>query len=295
MRHHQSLRISSLFIEHNGQQFALASDGWELRGFVGSWSELERHLLWYGTEKDLARDVLLGRAPQVGLAAKLLKDSGERDIKGRIRSYTGKEQYEFGDVCLHSTLFDAPHCMYPTAPCTPFACAPPPTTSPPSLSPPLIVLRAPSTPCQLTKVTMAKVGEGMATGISTLARGYTGKEEYEFGDLTKVTMAKVSEGVKSYTGKEYEFGDLTKVTMAKVGEGVATGISSFTGKPRYAFGDVSKTVIAKIGAALSPKEKLEEAKVEKAEVAGVKRAEVEVAQVEAAEVAKAEGVEKSEL
>ena len=118
----QLFRISALEIYHNGKQYALAADGWELRGFVGSWDEFERHLLWYGTEKDLARDVLRGRTPQVGLTAKLLKDSGERDLMGRIRSYTGKEGYEFGD---------------------------------------------------LTKVTVAKVGEGVVEGI----RSYTGKDE----------------------------------------------------------------------------------------------------------------------
>lgn len=81
----------------NEQHFALAPDGWELRGFVGSDSELKRQLL-YGHEAEVTRHVLLGRPPQVGLFAKLLTDSGQRAVAETISDFTGKAEYHFGDL-----------------------------------------------------------------------------------------------------------------------------------------------------------------------------------------------------
>ena len=81
--------------------------------------------------------------------------------------------------------------------------------------------------------------------------GFTGRDEYQFGDLTKAALSKVgagvAAGVSSITGKEtYEFGDLTKAAVDKVGAGVASSVSDFTGKEKYEFGDVTRAAIGKL-------------------------------------------------
>ena len=75
---------------------------------------------------------------------------------------------------------------------------------------------------------------------------YTGKPEYEFGDITKAAVSKAGDAVLDFTGKdEYVFGDITKTVVSNVGEGV----KEFTGKDEYQFGDITKTILSK----LSPK------------------------------------------
>ena len=60
-----------------------------------------------------------------------------------------------------------------------------------------------------------RVGERAAQGIADGVKSYTGKEEYQFGDLTTATVRKA-------TGNEdYEFGDLTKGALKKMaGNGI---------------------------------------------------------------------------
>ena len=106
--------------------------------------------------------------------------------------------------------------------------------------------------------------------------GFTGKDEYVFGDVTKAAVSKLGEtvaiGVSSYTGKEeYVFGDLSRTTVHRLGEGatklgetvakplsklgdeVASGVSSFTGKKSYQFGDLSKAALARLANRILPK------------------------------------------
>ena len=106
------LRVRGLELHLNGQQLALGDEGWEMRGFAGAEGELKRRLLVGWTP--------LGRPPQMGLLAQMLKHSGERAIHATvanttdrskeliqttrkeliqgITAFTGKEQYEFGDL-----------------------------------------------------------------------------------------------------------------------------------------------------------------------------------------------------
>jgi len=79
--------------------------------------------------------------------------------------------------------------------------------------------------------------------IKTSITDYTGKKDYEFGDITKAAVAKAGDAVLEFTGKEdYEFGDITKRVVNNIGEGV----KDFTGKDEYQFGDITKTIWSKI-------------------------------------------------
>ena len=71
-----------------------------------------------------------------------------------------------------------------------------------------------------------RVGERAAQGIADGVKSYTGKEEYQFGDLTTAKVRKA-------TGNEdYEFGDLTKGALKKMaGKGE---------EEEYKFGDITK-------------------------------------------------------
>ena len=178
------VQLRGLDITHNGHPYALAADGWELRGFVGSWSELERHLLWYGTEKDLARDVLLGHAPQVGLAAKLLKDSGERELKAKVSGFTGKDEYVFGDVTKAAVS---------------------------KLGETVAIGVSSYTGKEeyvfgdLSRTTVHRLGEGATKLGETVAKPLS-----KLGD-------EVASGVSSFTGKKsYQFGDLSKAALARL-------------------------------------------------------------------------------
>ena len=56
---------------------------------------------------------------------------------------------------------------------------------------------------------MAKAGDAVLE--------FTGKEDYEFGDITKTVVNNIGEGVKDFTGKdEYQFGDITKTIWSKI-------------------------------------------------------------------------------
>ena len=161
--------------------------------------------MWYGTEKDIARGVLLGQVPQVGLAAKLLKDSGERELRAKVSSFTGKEGYEFGDLSraavskLGETVATGVS-SYTGKDEYVFG--------------------------DLTKTTVAKIGEGAAKlgeGVAKLgegvATGVTSAAKLGEGvaKLGEEMASGVSEGVSSFTGKrQYQFGDLTKAAVARL-------------------------------------------------------------------------------
>jgi len=97
--------------------------------------------------------------------------------------------------------------------------------------------------------------------IKTSITDYTGKKDYEFGDITKAAVAKAGDAVLEFTGKEdYEFGDITKRVVNNIGEGV----KDFTGKDEYQFGDITKTIWSKI----SPKKPNDKKRYEVEEVEG---------------------------
>ena len=138
-------------------------------------------MLWYGTEKDLARDVLLGHTPQVGLAAKLLKDSGERELKAKVSGFTGKEDYIFGDVTkaavskLGETVASG--------------------VSSYTGKEDYVFGDVTKTTVHLLGEGVAKLGDGVAKLGDEVASGvssFTGKKNYQFGDLSKAAIARLA-------------------------------------------------------------------------------------------------------
>jgi len=64
---------------------------------------------------------------------------------------------------------------------------------------------------------VAQLQQRLQQGVSDTVRGFTGKSEYQFGDLTRAAVAKA-------TGKpndEYEFGDITRAAVSRVAEMLA--------------------------------------------------------------------------
>ena len=74
-----------------------------------------------------------------------------------------------------------------------------------------------------------RLTERAAQGIADGVRTYTGKEQYQFGDLTEATVQKV-------TGNDdYRFGDFTKGALKSV-----------TGSDEYKFGDLSRSLYKRL-------------------------------------------------
>ena len=74
-----------------------------------------------------------------------------------------------------------------------------------------------------------RLAERARDGIADGVRSYTGKDDYEFGDLTEETVRRVS------GNEDYKFGDFTK-----------GAVKSVTGKDEYKFGDLSKALFKKL-------------------------------------------------
>ena len=63
-----------------------------------------------------------------------------------------------------------------------------------------------------------------ATGLTSSVSSYTGKENYEFGDITKATVSK-------FTGKEdYQFGDITKAAADRMSGAASSAVKQITGQ-----------------------------------------------------------------
>ena len=71
-----------------------------------------------------------------------------------------------------------------------------------------------------------RLTERAVQGIADGVRSYTGKEQYQFGDITEATVRKVTKN------EDYKFGDLTK-----------GAVRSLTGKEKYQFGDITRSFI----------------------------------------------------
>ena len=74
-------------------------------------------------------------------------------------------------------------------------------------------------------------------------RKFTGKDEYEFGDLSRWVDARIKERVNTLTEKdEYQFGDLSRWVDARIKDRVNT----VTEKDEYEFGDLSRWIDARV-------------------------------------------------
>jgi len=92
----------------------------------------------------------------------------------------------------------------------------------------------------ILKDVVAPVVDNVKESTEGAVLAFTGKDEYEFGDITKEADKRAKVAIASILGKEeYKFGDISKAAAAKVME----GISSFTGKEDYQFGDITKSVL----------------------------------------------------
>ncbi|KAL3906141.1 MAG: hypothetical protein SGPRY_010661, partial [Prymnesium sp.] len=198
----------------NQHRYALAADGWELYGFVGTETELKNQL-FYVNEGELKRHLLLGRAVQIGLVAKLLKDSGSRVVQDMIRDLTGKDEYEVGDLSRAAIRKISK-----------------------DISSGVSEFTGKDT-YQFGDISR-KISKDISSGVSE----FTGKDKYQFGDISRKISNDISSGMSDFTGKEeYQFGDISR----KISKEIASGVSDFTGKDEYHFGDISRAAVAKMG------------------------------------------------
>lgn len=84
--------------------------------------------------------------------------------------------------------------------------------------------------------------------LSDTISDFTGKPDYQVGDISRAAIRKLSKGVamgvSEFTGKsEYHFGDISKAALEKI-----------TGKSEYHFGDISRAAFTKMGSIFSKHE-----------------------------------------
>lgn len=179
---------------------------------------------------ELARLLVLAKASEATAAwqsTEELRDAVGQGIADTLADFVGKEDYDIQDVAgavdekvgkavskLDNVYLDE-------------AAA---ASAPPG-----------SNPVVLSKV-MNPVVDSMKEETKEAVAAFTGKEEYEFGDISKEADRRAKNAIATMLGKEeYEFGDLSKAAAGKVMDAV----TSFTGKEKYQFGDVTKTVLKK--------------------------------------------------
>jgi len=107
------VRVHGLVVTLNKKQrLELGTDGWTMRGFIGSGSELRAQIFFAAP---VAHGIVNSRV-ELGLCAKLLKDSGKEKglaivnfaqakgseavatVREGVRKYTGKANYQIGDL-----------------------------------------------------------------------------------------------------------------------------------------------------------------------------------------------------
>ena len=210
------LTVRNLTLTINGHRLVLKSP-WELRGFLGS-------------EKKLKRRLVHGGGPhQLGLFAKLVKDSSGRHFVNGVNHFTGKEQYRFGDVSkaaigkIGSGVFKGGK----------------------KIGPPLLrgVKKGGLKIGSLSKKGGLKIGSGVKKGgqkigqkIAPGVNHFTGKEHYRFGDVSKAAIGKIGSGVLK-GGQKLGSG---------VKQGVSKSVSGITGQRTYRFGDLTRSAVRKL-------------------------------------------------
>ena len=210
------LTVRNLTLTINGHYLALKSP-WELRGFLGS-------------EKKLKRRLVHGGGPhQLGLFAKLVKDSSGRHFVNGVNHFTGKEQYHFGDVSkaaigkIGSGVLKGGQ----------------------KLGPPLLrgVKKGGRTIGSGVKKGGKKIGQKIAPGVNH----FTGKDEYHFGDVSKAAIGKIGSGVIKGGGLGLGLGlGLGQKIGSGVKQGVSKGVSGITGQKTYRFGDLTRSAVRQL-------------------------------------------------
>ena len=210
------LAVRNLTLTINGHQLSFKGT-WELRGFLGSEKKL-KHRLVHG-----------GGPHQLGLFAKLVKDSSGRQFVNGVNHFTGKEQYHFGDVSkaaigkIGSGVIKGGQ----------------------KLGPPLLrgVKQGGRTLGSGVKMGGRTIGSGVIIGgkkigqkIGPSVNQFTGKEHYHFGDVSKAAIGKIGSGVIK-GGQKLGSG---------VKHGVSKGVSGITGKSEYRFGDLTRSAVRKL-------------------------------------------------
>ena len=194
----------------NGQKLELGADGWCLRGFVGSESELRGRLL-FATPTGLGLHARL----DLGLAAKLLR---VRLLGTRTRDLS---------LCCLFVLRGQRSSLCREQDSSPHIAA---SVQTKMKEKGLEVERAAKLRIEEARVTaerkMEEAKEAAREAGSSI-REKAQKEGEKVRERLKVESEKLKESVKSYTGKaEYQFGDLTKATWARLfpgGEGKEQG------------------------------------------------------------------------
>eukprot|EP00929_Paragymnodinium_shiwhaense_P009091 TRINITY_DN113139_c0_g1_i1.p1 TRINITY_DN113139_c0_g1~~TRINITY_DN113139_c0_g1_i1.p1 ORF type:complete len:383 (+),score=60.40 TRINITY_DN113139_c0_g1_i1:96-1151(+) len=91
---------------------------------------------------------------------------------------------------------------------------------------------------------VAAVIRKMDASAKVAVTSFTGKEDYEFGDITREIDRRAKESVAAFTGKaDYEFGDITKTILNRTGDATTKATLDFTGKEEYEFGDITKAIL----------------------------------------------------
>lgn len=176
----------------------------------------------------LARLMVLAKAGEGAAAWQAtegLRKTIDESIAATLRDFVGKDDYDLADVAAEvdrrvSEAVKALDNVY----LTPEAAA----SAPPG-----------SNPVILSDV-MAPVVDQVKVGAKEAVLAFTGKEEYEFGDITKEAARRAGKAIATVLGKEeYEFGDISRTAAGKVKDAV----KDLTGKEEYQFGDITKAVL----------------------------------------------------
>mmetsp|Transcript_115610 Transcript_115610/g.326831 ORF Transcript_115610/g.326831 Transcript_115610/m.326831 type:complete len:287 (-) Transcript_115610:102-962(-) len=177
---------------------------------------------------ELARLLVLAKASE-GAAAwqatEALRNTVGDSIAETLADFVGRKDYDIADVAgaVDSKVGAAVASLENVYLTAESAAAAPPGSNP-------IVLSDVMTP----------VVDEMAEGTKEAVSAFTGKEEYELGDITKEADKRAKAAIATLLGKEeYQFGDISRAAAAKAMDAV----TSFTGKKDYQFGDVTKTLL----------------------------------------------------
>lgn len=177
---------------------------------------------------ELARLLVLAKASE-GAAAwqatKELRETVADTIALTLTEFVGKEDYDIKDVAaVVDKKVGAAVSKLDNVYLTKEAAA----NAPPG-----------SNPVILSEV-MAPVVDEMKESAKESVLAFTGKDDYEFGDISKEADRRAKAAIAKMLGKEeYKFGDISKAAAGKAMDAV----TNFTGKKDYKFGDVTKTLL----------------------------------------------------
>mmetsp|Transcript_42804 Transcript_42804/g.126802 ORF Transcript_42804/g.126802 Transcript_42804/m.126802 type:complete len:345 (-) Transcript_42804:130-1164(-) len=138
----------------------------------------------------------------------VMRSAIRESIKGSVKDFIGKEEYELGDLSIEADK------------------------------------RVKAAVAEMRGKPSYELGD-LSIAIDQIAKDEVAKlagkapGEYEFGDLSIEIDKRVKAAAADFAGKEtYEAGDLSRAISSKTADAVA----EFTGRDAYAFGDISKEI-----------------------------------------------------